>query len=261
MLHEFLTTHTGQIVARTRAKVAARTTPVPTEAELKNGVPLFLSQLIDRLRLATLDSAAIERSAALHGGELLTMGFSVSQVVHGYGDVCQVITQLADETDAPITAEEFNTFNRCLDYAIAHSVTEFARRRDEAVAYQGTERLGVLAHELRNRVSAAMVAFSILQQGTVGIGGSTGAVLGRSLRALRDLVNNSLAGVRLEAGLGEHQRISVSELVAELEVEASIAAEQGGRQLSVSPVTRGIDVQGDPQILSAALGNLLQTAF
>jgi signal transduction histidine kinase len=260
MLHEFLTANTGEIIARTRAKVAARTVPVPSEDELKNGVPLFLSQLIDRLRLATIDSA-IEQSAALHGGELLAMGFTVSQVVHGYGDICQVITQLADETDAPITAGEFHTFNRCLDDAIANSVSEYERRRDESVAFAETERMGAFAHELRNRLFAANLAFSVLQEGTVGIGGSTGAVLGRSLRALGDLVNNSLASVRLRSGIGERHRISVAEIVGEAEIEGIIVANAGGFGLAVSPVAPGVDVEADPQILSAVLANLLQNAF
>jgi hypothetical protein len=164
MLHEFLTASTREIIARTRAKVAARTVPVPSEDELKNGVPLFLSQLIDRLRLATVDGS-IEQSASRHGDELLAMGFTLSQVVHGHGDICQVITELADETDAPITAGEFHTFNRCLDDAIAHAVNEYERRRDESVAFAETERLGAFAHELRNRLFAANLAFSISRRG------------------------------------------------------------------------------------------------
>lgn len=260
MLHEFLTANTLEIVSRTRAKVASRTIPMPTEAELKNGVPLFLDQLVDRLRLATVDSGAIEESAKLHGGELLAMGFTVSQVVHGYGDVCQVITELADETGAPITADEFHTFNRCLDDAIAHSVTEYERRRDAAVVHEGAERLGVLAHELRNRLSAAMLAVAILQEGTVGIGGSTGAVLVRNLRGMRDLLNRSFAEVRLAAGV-EHRRVSVAEIVGEVEVEATLEANAGGFGLAVSPVPPGIDVAADPQILSAAIANLVQNAF
>ena len=261
MLHEFLTEHTPEIIARTRAKVATRTTPVPTEAELKNGAPLFLTQLIDRLRLATTNSDAIGASAAHHGGELLAMGFSVSQVVHGYGDVCQAITQLAEEMNAPITVEEFNTFNRCQDDATAQAVTEYERLRDRSVAYTGMERQGVLAHEMGNRVAAALISFNILQKGVVGIGGSTGAVLGRSLRALRFLVNNSLAGVRLESGLVLRNRVPVTELMAEVEVEASMGAHAAGFELSVFPVAADVDVQGDQQILSAALSNLLQNAF
>ncbi len=261
MLHDFLTASTPEIIRRTRAKVASRTIPLPTAAALKNGVPLFLTQLVDRLRLATIDSGAIEESAAAHGGELLAMGFTVSQVVHGYGDVCQVVTQMADEKDAPITADEFHMLNRCLDDAIAHSVTEYERRRDESLAYNGTERLGILAHELRNRLTAATLAFSILQEGTVGVGGSTGAVLGRSLRALRVLVDNALASVRLEAGLRQGERISVPHLVAEVEVEATMGAKAASVELAISPVEADLEVEADPQILSAAISNLLQNAF
>src|SRR5689334_10088140 len=120
MLHEFLSANTKEIIARTRATVAARTIPVPTEDDLRSGVPLFLSQLIDRLRKVTRDSGEIEQSAERHGGELLAMGFTVGQVVHGYGDICQVVTALAAEMHAPITTDEFHTLNRCLDDAIAH---------------------------------------------------------------------------------------------------------------------------------------------
>ena len=261
MLHEFLTANTQEILARTRAKVAARTIPVPTEAELNNGVPIFLSQLIDRLRPSTTDRGAIEVSAVQHGGELLAMGFTVSQVIHGYGDIRQVVMVLADETDARITVDEFRQFNRCLDDAVAHSVTEYERRRDQSIAYQGAERLGSLAHELRNRLSAAMLAVTVLQEGTVGINGSTGAILVRNLRAMRDLINHSLVGVRLESGLGQRRRVSVSELVGEVEVEASLEAIAGGFGLAVSPVDPGIDVDADPQILSAAIANLLQNAL
>ena len=124
MLHEFLTTHTQEIITRTQANIAARMSTVPDQEALKTGVSLFLSQLIDRLRLATIDSRAINESARQHGGELFGMGFAVSQVVHAYGTVCQVATKLAGEMNAGITAEEFHTFNCCLEDAITHAVTE-----------------------------------------------------------------------------------------------------------------------------------------
>jgi hypothetical protein len=137
MLTEFLATNHDEIIARTRAKVVSRSTPPPTEDELKNGVPLFLRQLVDRLSLTTSDNDAIEGSAAKHGGELQKIGLSVGQVVHGYGDVCQAVTELAAATNAPITADEFHTFNRCLDDAIAEAVTEYVRRRDRSLVREG----------------------------------------------------------------------------------------------------------------------------
>jgi hypothetical protein len=42
---------------------------------------------------------------------LLEHGFTVEQVVHDYGDLCQAITELAFELEAPIETDEFRTLN------------------------------------------------------------------------------------------------------------------------------------------------------
>ena len=64
---------------------------------------------------------------ALHGRELFREGFTIEQVVRDYGDVCQAVTKFAIETGAPISVDEFRTFNRCLDSAITGAVTEYVR--------------------------------------------------------------------------------------------------------------------------------------
>jgi hypothetical protein len=80
-----------------------RSVPSPTEAELEHGVPVFLDQLADALRRHLISSPDIATSAVQHGHELLLQGFTVSQVVHDYGDVCQAITELAVEMNEPIS--------------------------------------------------------------------------------------------------------------------------------------------------------------
>jgi hypothetical protein len=92
---------------------------------------------------------AIGESAGHHGHDLLTKGFTVSQVVHDYGDVCQAITELAMEMHAPISTSDFHALNRCLDDAIAAAVTQFGREREESnpldpATARGNERLGFL---------------------------------------------------------------------------------------------------------------------
>ena len=86
---------------------------------------------------------------------------------HDYGDLCQAVTELAHEKEAAITVDEFHTFNRCLDNAIADAVTEFGLQRDqirtEERAASMNERLGNLAHELRNRLSSGMLAFQAIK--------------------------------------------------------------------------------------------------
>src|SRR5579872_359769 len=125
---------------------------------------------------------------------------SPSQVVHDYGDVCQTITDLAVETNAPISTEDFRTLNRCLDEAIASAVTMYTREsqqsQSEDAARRDNERLGFLVHELRNLVNTAVIAFEALKSGNVAVGGSTGAVLNRSLTGLRGLVARTIEEVR-----------------------------------------------------------------
>ena len=204
MLPEFLTANREEIIARTRAKVRGRPAPRPTDTELQTGIPLFLDQLIAVLENPRAPSStALTESATRHGSDLLRMGFSVSQVVHDYGGLCQAITELAVDRKAAIGAEEFRILNGCLDDAIAEAVTEFGRLREQTVSDKGVETLGVLAHELRNQLNVAVIAFEVLKTGNVGPSGSTGAMLERSLRAMRDLVDRSFAEVRLASGHAE----------------------------------------------------------
>jgi len=265
VLHEFITSNRDELVERARGKVATRPFPVVSNVELDHGVPLFLTQLAETLRLENtrepFPANVIGSTAAKHGQELLSMGFTVSQVVHGYGDVCQAITELAVEQKATITLEDFHTLNRCLDTAIAEAVTEYGRLQQETSGREEVARLGRLAHELRNQVHLALLSLQALKTGTVAIGGSTGAVLGRSLVALRDLIDSALAEVRLEAGVQRQDRLSLFGFVEDLAVAANLHADYRKVNLSVARVDPALLISVDPQLLASAVMNLLHNAF
>src|SRR4030095_10478479 len=93
----------------------------------------------------------------------------------------------------------------CLDNAIAGAVTQFGRERTESTQdgdlARETERLGFFAHELRNLINTAIIAFDVVKTGNVGVAGSTGTVLRRSLLGARDLIARSLAAGRLTRGI------------------------------------------------------------
>ena len=284
MLHEFLTTNKDDLIARCRAKVAKRPTPPPTQAELTHGIPTFLSQIIKTLKMeeesdmtgsrdvsgkadpgATHSPSEIGESAAQHGGELHRKGFTVDQVVHDYGDLCQAVTDLAVEKGAPISADEFRTLNRCLDNAIADAVTEFGNQREQTItarAEQTTnERLGFLAHELRGKLNAARLSVDAIKRGTVGIAGSTGAILERSLLAMRDIIDRSFLEVRLEAGLVQpRERVSIADLFEDVQIFAGMEAAAKGLQLSVRAGEPSLAVNADRHTVASALSNLLQNA-
>ena len=135
-LHDFIREYHDEILARTSQRVASRS-PSASLHDVERGLPLFLTQVSETLRLETSEkpfsTSAIGIAAAAHGRALVEGGYTVSQVVHDYGDICQAITELALDEKAPITVKEFHTLNRCLDAAIAEAVTEHARltaRRD-----------------------------------------------------------------------------------------------------------------------------------
>ena len=266
MLYEFVANNRAEIIRRCRAKVAERSAPPPTTAEIEHGVPVFLDQLVAALRGGGLASnSEINGSAVLHGHDLLLQGFTVSQVVHDYGDICQSITDLSMETGSAISTEDFRTLNRCLDDAIAGAVTEYGRGRNQSgidgESARGTERLGFLAHELRNLTQTAIFAFEVLKTGNVGVGGSTGAVLNRSLLGLRALISRSLAEVRLTQEIENIERFSVRGFIEELAPSAALEANAKDIKLVVMPGEESVAINADRQVLAAAVGNLLQNAF
>jgi len=261
MLHEFLITNRQEILRRTQARVAGRTAPRPTHEELTVGIPLFLDDLVAILTSDADRRDSINRDATLHGERRQQMGFTVAQVVHDYGDLCQVVTELAIELSAPIDTDEFRTLNGCLDDAIAQAVTQYARVRERTITDDETQRLGFLAHELRNFLQTASLSFEILKTGTVGIGGGTGAVLGNCLLGLRALVDRTLAQVRLDTGIQHREWIEIAPFLEEVEAAGSIVAKDRGMSLSIARGDTGVGVEADRQLLGSAVSNLLQNAF
>ncbi len=283
MLHQFLAANRADLIHRCRLKVGQRVTPETGTADLDHGIPRFLDQLIKTLQVEqTSDptrslrisgpsgggpaASEIAVTAALHGRELSEHGFTVDQVVHDYGDLCQAITELAAERSAPIETDEFRTLNRCLDNGIADAVTEYVFQRDSLLESNNVralnEQLGFLAHELRNLLHAATLAVIAIKAGNVGTTGATGALLDRSLIGMRNLIDRSLAGVRLTAGMPSRaQLISLADFIADVKISASLEAQTRGCKLVVGDVDRELALDVDRELLLAAVGNLLQNAF
>ena len=280
MLHDFLISNRSELIDRCRAKVLKRRAPRATPAELEHGVPLFLDQLSQMLPggsdhpgrgviapkgVLSPAEAQINASATLHGSELLRHDFTIEQVVHDYGDLCQSITELADEESAPITVHEFGILNIRLDNAIAGAVTEYARQhksRRSDISLATNERLGTLGYEMRNLLNTAILAISAIKRGSVGFGGATAGALDKSLIGMRALIDRTLAEVRLEEGSTSfNETIEIGPFILDVQVAASLEAAHKSCEMSVGIIQPGIFVEGDRHILAAAVANLLQNAF
>ena len=284
MMNDFLTNNRDELEERCKAKVALRPRRDATEAQLKNGIPLFLDQLTRTLlaerrneesaslRISgasggdTLALSEIGVAAAAHGKSLLALGFSVDQVVHNYGDLCQAITELAHEMEAPFSIDEFRTLNRCLDNAIADAVTEFSLQRDTEIAdrltSEANERLGSLVHEIRNSLRTARLSVRAMELGGLTLVGATGSVLKRSLASMRSLVDSSMDEVRASEGASAVQStFSLASLVHDAKTAAELDADVRGSFLLVEPVDPLLRIEANRHLLLGALANLLRNAF
>jgi len=222
MLYDFLKTNRPELISRCRAKVSKRRAPAATPTELDHGIPLFLDQLTEMLpggahfepknpsspqAFASPAEQKMEDSASRHGQELLRYDFTIEQVVHDYGDLCQAITELAAEQRVAIGTEDFGILNIKLDNAIAGAVAEFSRRNraNDAASHAS---LAALVHEMRNVHNTTIVAITAIRHGTVGFGGATSAALDASLTRMGKLIDRTISVADAENETLPSQRIA-----------------------------------------------------
>src|SRR4051812_26545745 len=282
MLYQFLAENESDLIERCSMKAEKR--PLPKDTSVHHGIPVFIRQLTDILRVEKMPGlvrnrrvsgpsgggrrapSEMSQTATIHGRELLDHGFTVDQVVHAYGDVCQSVADLALELHMQFEIDEFRSLNRCLDDAIADAVTEFSYQRETLNAYKHSAamnlQVGMLAHELRNLVHTATVTFAAIKAGTVGMSGSTSTAMERTLVAMRRLVDRSVAEVRMDVGMPMHSQIfALTDLIVELKSSAALEADVHKCVFFVGSVDSELAIEADRHLVAAAIGNLLQNAF
>jgi signal transduction histidine kinase len=291
-LVEFLKAHRTEILAAAHEMSSALGGKRPGAEPAPRGLLIFFDQLIHVLEqgsteplhnhvdvdaMARAANAADEpaiavaagrpydvevaRTAGAYGKELQLLGYTLSHVVHAYGAICQSITQIAIARQADISNEEFRALNRCLDTAIAGAVTVFHVERAEGQNARETEHLGFLAHELRNGLGIVTTALTVIKNGTVGFGGSTGQVLDRALKRLNELIDRSLAEVRLRVDPKVHKEtISFFQLIDQVVVAAEVETHIKRSRLEIE-IEPALEIEADQYLLFSAVSNLVQNAI
>ncbi len=271
MLHEFLSAEREEILALCSKKIARLADSRSSSDEMERGLPVFYDELIEVLRADTDESGEVHNnsiesvhraSAERQGKESLKLGYSISQVVHGYGALCQAITQYIQENSSETASpREFNRLNFCLDIAIAEAVTEFNRGQRENAERDEVQRLGFLAHELRNALTSATLASQLIITGKVGTNGSTSRILENAHRRMRDIIDRSLVEVRLwNEPTVQYQRCRVIHLVSEVEATAWFEASAKSIEVRVE-VAPELEILIDRHLIISALSNLVQNAI
>lgn len=229
MLPDFLLKNEKEVLDLTEEKTLELAGQHSSSPKMRSGLPIFYRQVIEVIRHASQPStppvkdivaiakaadsgdepamaeaagqpeeAKLAKTAGTHGIEMLSLGYTLSHVVHSYGAMCQAITEVADTKKFAIEASEFHALNRCLDVAIAGAVTEFQHLRDTQKEDVNAQKPKFLEHEMRNALTSATVSLHMIKKGAVGLGGSTGQLLEKSLVRMADLIDQSSTKLEIQ---------------------------------------------------------------
>ena len=290
--HEFLFKNEEEILELTESKSLKLAGVRASSLQLKQGLPIFFQQLLGILLLDRPDQietaanraegakgamesdesaiaiargkpeeAEVAKVAGLHGSEMLRLGYTLSHVVHAYGAMCQAITELAEKKRISIDSRSFHNLNECLDVAIAGAVTEYQKLRETQEKSREDQHLGFLTHELRNALMSATISLQLIERGTVGVNGSTGTILKKSLKRMGELIERSLTEIRLRVDPAVHiesERLLV--IVDQILVTADVEAQAKGQKIELE-IDPTLMIHADQQAFHSALSNLIQNAI
>lgn len=271
-LYLLLVDHRTQILARCHRKVSDALGPYSSGYSIEVGIPELYEEMIEVLRISLeCDSAETREklvketvkagASCRHAQDSYRQGFTVSQLVHGYGCICQGITEYASEIDAQITSAEFAQLNLCLDVAIAHAVSEYERLKIETSGKEESLRLGFLAHELRNYLSGAILAHELMRSGSVAPAGATSEVLSKSLNGMKEIIDRAVAELSVKGIIKPNlSRIQIRNLLEEIRSSLNPVAQDRLLDMTVESDPT-LEVSGDRHLLSSAISNLVQNAI
>jgi signal transduction histidine kinase len=266
-LHTVLATRRDEVMRRWASLVRGEIAPESlTGAELSNHLPGFLTEIASALKedagLApggpSPDGSA---TAAGHGEQRLRLGFSLDAVIREYGALRDAVVAVAREAGAEITFRELHVLSGSIVTGIAQAVTEYTRQRDAELHRLVNEHYAFIAHELRNPLSSAMMAFELLKlKGLIPSDERWMLALERGLKSTSALVDQTLHAARTASGIElRRQPTTLAELFEDAEIGALAEAERKGINLLLAVESRDpVDV--DRRLLSSALGNLVRNA-
>jgi signal transduction histidine kinase len=262
-LHGVLKDRRQEILERWTVAIGRVAGGVPvTPSELVDHLPQFLDEVIDVLFEADARTAATGRTstAARHGIQRFRIGFDLDAVVREYAILHRSIIEFAHKDGVRMELDEQLVLVECIYSGIADAVTQYSRQRDAELQRQANEHFAFVAHELRNPLSSAQLAFQSLNAKGLMPATPLLEVLSNGLGRARDLIEGtlslSIAGGAVELDI---ERFDLGAVVAEAIGESSLAAKD--KSITLHADSRDtIEIQGDRRLIYSALANLVNNA-
>jgi signal transduction histidine kinase len=261
LLHEFMSAHRAEILQVCRLELRSR--HVENAAALDGHITLFFDEMLHAIRrdqgVRESSSPLPEGSttAAQIGEEQQQAGIAVNHVPVVFAAISQSLAAIGEKYELTLSAEEYKMLNRCLDTGVATSIENFWRKEADSNNRRMTESFGFIAHELRNALGNAKMAFSLLRAGGLDIHGKTAEVLARNLERMEAHVGELLGSVRLQAGVPP--TLVPLDVASVLRALVASAIVDRGITLALR-VDDGATIFGDEMLLTSAVNNLVHNA-
>jgi signal transduction histidine kinase len=259
-LHTLLSEKRQQLLDRWATSARASVATPMSQVELLDRMPLFLKELISALNpvVAPLPDGG-NTNAEEHGAQRLRLGFDVGEVIREYGLLHEAILDIAAAEETLIEAKEARGLAAGINKGARDAVMEYQLQRETELQRQATEHLAFIAHELRNALASATMAFGIIARQRAAPSSAT-ATLGRALLSLSTMIDNALSHASLTGGAAQRgERVELRALLAE--IERDVAAEAEERGVTIAVEADPIVTQADPRLLGSALSNLVRNAL
>jgi signal transduction histidine kinase len=265
-LHDVLASKRDEVMHRwkeiVRGTLALNALPT---IELIDHLPQFVDEIIATLREGTRASdtaLATDESttAAEHGTQRLRLGFSLDSVVREYGALRDALIATAVDAGLQPDLAELQLVFDCIIAGVAHAVSEYTYQRDAELRRQANEHFAFIAHELRNPLASAAMAFHQLKESGTLPQLRAVEILERGIHRTAELVDQTLQTARVASGVElRRQHTTLAALFADAELGALPEAQAKGVELRVVvSETDPLDV--DIRLIGSAIGNLLRNA-
>jgi signal transduction histidine kinase len=242
---------------RTKSLVVDASLP---RAELLDHIPAFVDEITGALYPEAMPLPPSSAHADEHGGQRLRLGFDVAEVIREYGLLHECILEIAGEAGLEINARDHAIVARWLNVGIAGAVAQYVKERDLELQRKNSEHLGFIAHELRNPVALARLAFDRLRK-TELAESRTADMLDRGLRRTADMIDGVLSHASLKMGI-EPRLAPVVLLTFLQELVAEAATEARAKSIHIiTSCPDDLTVQADLRLLRSAVTNLLHNAM
>jgi signal transduction histidine kinase len=257
-LHEFMAQHRDELLRQVVSDLIAE-----ADADIASNVAGVIDEIIRALQHDAgmpVDSPLPGKSEIAEdlGSRRQARGYAISRIAKDIGAISNRVGELGHRHGLQFEARQYQVFNQCIDTATASALDEYSKQEREQREEGELERTAVVAHELRNTLAGARMAFTVLRRGEIGLYSKTGNVLDRSLRQLESLIGEMVFAVRLRAGSRlELRPIPLEELLGQV-LDAAVPE----RDITLrSDIAGRLMVNGDETLLVSAIVNLVQNAF